>query len=108
MRDINVNTVKPEPQKVRVLDLVLRCTPEFRYNYSLPPESELEAGLGKIFERDEWEPCPKQPSDQNFSPTSFPENPFKVIKFEKANERTPQNYFDLSIYTDCNYDFCRF
>jgi hypothetical protein len=60
VRDINVNTVKPEPQKVRLLDLVLRCTPEFRNDYNLPPEEEHETGRGLIFKRDEWEPVPKQ------------------------------------------------
>ena len=30
VRDINLNTVKPEPLKVRTLDLVLRSTDEFK------------------------------------------------------------------------------
>ena len=42
VRDINVNTLKPEPQKVRLLDLVLRCTEEFKH-FGLV---EDEAGRG--------------------------------------------------------------
>lgn len=46
VRDINLNTLQPEPQKVRLLDLVLRCTPEFRDNFDLV---EDEIGRGHIF-----------------------------------------------------------
>jgi hypothetical protein len=55
VRDINLNTVKPEPVKVRALDLVLRCTDEFK-QYGL---LEDESGQGMIFKLDEWEGVPK-------------------------------------------------
>ena len=45
VRDINVNTLSPEPQRVRLLDLVLRCTQEFKH-FGLV---EDEAGRGQIF-----------------------------------------------------------
>lgn len=45
VRDINVNTLKPESQKVRLLDLVLRSTPEFRDSFNLGSE----VGPGTIF-----------------------------------------------------------
>ena len=57
VRDINVNTMSPEPQRVRLLDLVLRCTQEFRH-FGL---MEDEAGRGQIFAGEEWEPMPKKP-----------------------------------------------
>ena len=59
VRDINVNTLKPEPQKVRLLDLVLRCTPEFREEFNVPPEEDNEAGRGLVLKIDEWEPTKK-------------------------------------------------
>ena len=101
VRDINVNTLKPEPQKVRLLDLVLRCTEEFNH-FGLV---EDEAGRGQIFDRGEWEPTPKQCVEAQ-EPMQFDESAFRLVKHEKAVERQPQNYYDLSIYTDIHqFDF---
>ena len=105
VRDINVNTLDPEPMKVRLLDLVLRSTPEFK-NFGLP-DDEDNIGHGKIIFKGEWAPVEKQaePTDQ---PVQFTQESFKVVKFEKAAERIPQNYFDLSIFTNNHiFDFAR-
>ncbi len=57
MRDINLNTLSPEPQKVRALDLVLRSTPEFRQDFMVPDDEIV--GRGVIMQLGEWEPVPK-------------------------------------------------
>jgi len=93
VRDINVNTLQPEPQKVRLLDLVLRCTPEFRDDFDLV---EDEIGRGLIFEREEWEPTPKHAFDLESEPlVKFSADSYKMVKFETAEERIPKNYYDL-------------
>lgn len=98
MRDINVNTLKPETQKVRLLDLVLRCTPEFRDDFDLV---EDEVGRGLIKELNEWEPCSKHNVDLESEPLKkFAADSYKMVKFEKADERIPKNYYDLSIKTN--------
>ena len=66
VRDINVNTLKPEPQKVRLLDLVLRSTPEFRNDFHLPQDEQI--GQGNITDQGEWEPTPKQDEDHESQP----------------------------------------
>ena len=101
VRDINVNTLQPEPQKVRLLDLVLRCTAEFKH-FGLV---EGEAGRGQISDRGEWEPTPKQLVEAQ-DPIQFDQSAFRLVKHEKAAERQPQNYYDLSIHTDVKeFDF---
>ena len=57
MRDINLNTLNPEPQKVRALDLVLRSTPEFRLDFKVPDDEIV--GRGFIKQLGEWEPVAK-------------------------------------------------
>lgn len=80
---------------MRALDLVLRCTPEFS-EFGL---SEDEAGRGLIYQREEWAPAPKQEEPEGELEKFAPET-YRVVKFEKADERQPKNYFDLSIFTN--------
>jgi hypothetical protein len=47
VRDINLNTLNPEPQKVRALDLVLRSTPEFRLDFMVPDDEIVGRGFIK-------------------------------------------------------------
>jgi len=82
VRDINLNTLEPEKQKVRALDMVLRCTEEFK-DFDLV---EDDAGKGLIFMKEEWAPVEKKEADEELL-DQFDENSYKVIKFEKANER---------------------
>jgi len=95
VRDININTLKPDPLKVRILDLVLRCTPEFE-EFGL---HEDEVGRGFIYFKEEWAPSPLKDKPEGESETFTPET-YRRVKFEKADERQPRNYFDLSIYTN--------
>ena len=46
VRDINLNTTDPETQKVRCLDLVLRCTDEFAH---FGVDEDDEVGKGMIY-----------------------------------------------------------
>ena len=56
VRDINVNTLDPDKQKVRALDMVLRCTEEFKQFKML----EDDAGQGLVYRQDEWAPVEKK------------------------------------------------
>ena len=95
VRDINVNTLEPEAQKVRLLDLVLRCTPEFNQF----PLDENQVGRGLVFKKEEWAATPLT-EDNNHETTTYPPEDYKIIKHEKAAERIPPNFYDLSIYTN--------
>ena len=61
VRDIDLNTLVPDKTRVRVLDLVLRCTDEFK-TYSI----EEDFGNGLILSQEEWEPCPKLECPKNW------------------------------------------
>lgn len=93
VRDINLNTSLPDPQKVRALDLVLRCTDEFK-EYGI---EEDEVGRGEIIKREDIEMTPLQSPHVNQEFIHFGTADYKTISFEKANERVPKNFFDLSI-----------
>ena len=95
VRDINVNTLEPEAQKVRLLDLVLRCTPEFKQF----PLDENQVGQGLVHNKGEWAATALQ-EEHTYESNQYQPEDFKVIKYEKAAERIPPNYYDLSIFTN--------
>ncbi len=77
------------------MDLVLRSTPEFRDSFHLG----TEVGPGTIMQQSEWEAIPKQNLDES-TLHEFDDSVYKIIKYEKADERTPKNFFDLKIFTN--------
>ena len=44
VRDIDINTLNPDKTKIRVMDLVLRCTEEFKH---FPSQGKTEDDPGK-------------------------------------------------------------
>ena len=96
VRDIDINTLCPDKVKVRVLDLVLRCTEEFR-EWGMSEDF----GVGMIYHKEEWEPCAKIQAPENWRDEKmFSRDDIKVVNFEKAADRMPPNFYDLSIYTN--------
>ena len=94
--DIDLNTLVPDKTRVRVLDLVLRCTDEFK-------ECGIseDFGNGLVISKEEWEPCPKLVCPENWRDTQlFIKTDILAVNFEKAADRLPANFYDLSIYTN--------
>jgi len=48
VRDIDINTLNPDKTKIRVMDLVLRCTEEFKH-FSSQGKTEDDPGKALIF-----------------------------------------------------------
>lgn len=96
VRDIDLNTLVPDKTRVRVLDLVLRCTDEFK---TYPIEEDF--GNGLILSQEEWEPCSKLDAPKNWRDLKlFTKSDVEAVNFEKAADRIPPNFYDLSIYTN--------
>ena len=86
----------PDKTRVRVLDLVLRCTDEFK-----TCQIEEDFGNGLILSKEEWEPCSKLECPKNWRDlTLFSKSDVQAVNFEKAADRIPPNFYDLSIYTN--------
>ena len=86
---------------MRLLDLVLRCTPEFNQF----PLDENQVGRGLVFKKEEWAATPLS-EEINHEVIKYAPEDYKVIKYEKAAERIPPNYYDLSIFTNIlEFDF---
>ena len=96
VRDIDLNTLVPDKTRVRVLDLVLRCTDEFK-DYLI----DDDFGNGLIISKEEWEPCPKLGCPEDWRDLNlFSKDDIKAVSFEKAADRMPPNFYDLTIYTN--------
>jgi hypothetical protein len=102
VRDIDINTLNPDRIKIRVMDLVLRCTEEFK-NFAAEGADAEDLGRGLVFFKDEFAPCDSiknLKTDWRNTGLYDQKEDCKVVKYEKAKERFPPNFYDLSIWTN--------